>query len=77
MANGQTGPYSVPARVDTDPSQPRLDYRSGNDARLDDARAMRRSVRTWAILSAVWVIGLAVWAAYLVGMGYVFLRWLS
>jgi hypothetical protein len=62
--------------VETDPAQPRLDYRSGNDARLDDVRAMRRSVRTWAILSAVWLIGLAVWAAYLAAIGYVFLRWL-
>jgi len=62
--------------VETDPSQPRLDYRSGNDARLDDVRAMRRSVRTWAVLTVVWLIGLAVWATYLACIGYVFLRWL-
>ena len=59
----------------SDPS--RLDYRSGRDTAADDARAMRRSVRTWVILTAVWAVGVGVWVVYLVVIGVVVLRLLS
>ena len=55
----------------------RLEYRSGRDGLVDDARAMRRSVRTWALLSAVWAVGVGVWVVYLVAIGVVVLRLLS
>jgi hypothetical protein len=54
-----------------------LPYRSGTDAAADDARAMRRSLKTWTILCLVWVVGLGVWAAYLVALGYLVLRVLA
>jgi hypothetical protein len=59
------------------PDSPRLDYRSTRDAAGDDARAMRRSVRTWVLLTGVWVVGLAVWVVYLAMVGFVFLRFLA
>lgn len=52
----------------------RLDYRAGRDVVADDARAMRRSLRTWAILSAVWTVGVGVWVVYLVLAGFLVLR---
>ena len=61
----------------TDPASGRLDYRSGRDAAGDDARAMRRSLRTWGVLLAVWVVGLVVWVAYLAVLGYVVISLLA
>ena len=55
----------------------RLEYQSGRDAAGDDVRAMRRSVRTWAVLSGVWVVGLAVWVVYLALLGFLLLRLLA
>jgi hypothetical protein len=55
----------------------RLDYRSTRDAAGDDARAMRRSVRTWALLAGVWSVGLGVWVVYLAMIGFLFLRFLA
>ena len=55
-------------------SSGRLDYRSGRDAVDDDAKAMRRSLRTWLVLAVVWVVGLAVWVIYLGALGYLVLR---
>ena len=55
----------------------RLDYRSGADASADDAAAMRRSLRTWAVLMAVWAVGVGVWVFYLGALGYVVLRLLG
>jgi hypothetical protein len=52
----------------------RLEYRAGRDVVADDARAMRRSLRTWAILSAVWTVGVGVWVVYLVIAGFLVLR---
>ena len=60
--------------MDTDPASGRLDYRSGRDAAGDDARVMRRSVRTWLVLTAVWVVGLCVWVFYLAALGYLVVR---
>ena len=59
------------------PGDNRLDYRSGRDTADDDARAMRRSLRTWALLTAVWVVGVGVWIVYLVVIGAVVLRLLT
>jgi len=59
------------------PASNPLPYRSGTDAAADDARAMRRSLKTWTLLGAVWVVGLCVWAAYLAALGYVVLRMLG
>ena len=59
------------------PDPSRLDYRSGRDTAADDARAMRRSVRTWILLSAVWLVGVAVWVVYLVAIGVIVLRLLA
>jgi hypothetical protein len=59
------------------PDSPRLDYRSTRDAAGDDARAMRRSVRTWAVLAGVWAVGLGVWVVYLGMVGYLLLRLLA
>ena len=41
------------------PPPDRLDYRSGSDTLADEAAAMHRSVRTWLVLSVVWVEGSA------------------
>jgi hypothetical protein len=54
----------------------RLEYRSGRDAAADDVQAMRRSFRTWLLLSGVWTIGLGVWVVYLALTGYVIFRFL-
>jgi hypothetical protein len=59
------------------PDSPRLDYRSTRDAAGDDARAMRRSVRTWVLLTGVWAVGLGVWVVYLAMIGLLFLRFLA
>ena len=42
-----------------------LNYRSQQDAARDDVGATVRTMRTWALLCAVWGIGLVVWAGYL------------
>ena len=55
-----------------DPKQ--LGYRSRGDAAGDDARAMRRSVRTWVVVCVVWLVGLAVWAVYLGAIAYAFFK---
>lgn len=55
----------------------RLEYRAGRDVIADDAWAMRRSLRTWTILSAVWTVGVGVWVVYLVVVGFLVLRVLS
>ena len=57
--------------------QNRLDYRSGRDTAADDSRAMRRSLRTWTLLTAVWVVGVGVWIVYLVVIGAIVLRLLT
>ena len=57
------------------PSKP-LAYRSGEDAARDAAAATRRPLRTWALLAAVWTVGLGVWVVYLAAIGYVVLRFL-
>ena len=63
--------------MDTDPDRTRLEYRSGRDAASDDALAMRRSLRTWAVLSAVWTVGVGVWAVYLAIVAFLVLRLLG
>ena len=63
------------AGAEHDPN--RLNYRSGRDAAGDDARAMRRSLSTWAVLSAVWTVGVGVWVVYLVVIGFLILRLLG
>ena len=40
----------------------------------EPAPAPRRTMRTWLTLFAVWVIGLAVWVLYLIGIGVVLFR---
>jgi hypothetical protein len=62
---------------DAVPDSNRLDYRSGRDTAADDARAMRRSLRTWTLLTAVWVVGVGVWIVYLVVIGVIVLRLLT
>ena len=52
----------------------RLEYRSTGDAATDDARSMRRSLRTWVVLAAVWAAGLVVWVGYLALIAVVILR---
>jgi hypothetical protein len=59
------------------PPPDRLDYRSGRDTVADEAAAMHRSVRTWLILSAVWLLGVCVWVVYLGAIGYAVVRVLS
>jgi hypothetical protein len=59
------------------PPPDRLDYRSGSDTLADEAAAMHRSVRTWLVLSVVWVIGVCVWVVYLAAIGYAVVRVLS
>ena len=61
----------------TDPGSERLDYRSGRDAAADDARAVRRSLKTWAVLLVAWVVGLGVWVFYLAALGYIVIRLLG
>ena len=56
----------------TDPPSP-LQYRSTDDA-AEDARTMRRSLQTWALLCLVWVVGLAVWIVYLAVIAVVVIR---
>ena len=51
-----------------------LPYRSGGDALADDVREMRRSLRTWVVLCAVWAVGLVVWAGYLALIAFVLFR---
>ena len=60
--------------METDPASSRLDYRSGRDAAADDANVMRRSIRTWLVLTGVWVVGLGVWVVYLAVVGYLVVR---
>lgn len=60
--------------MEPDPASGRLEYRSGQDAAGDDARALRRSVRTWLVLVAVWLVGLGVWVFYLGALGYLVVR---
>jgi hypothetical protein len=59
------------------PDRNRLEYRSGRDTIVDDTRAMRRSLRTWALLAGVWTLGVGVWVVYLVALGVVVLRLLG
>lgn len=61
--------------AETDPTP--LAYRSRGDAAGDDQLAMRRSMRTWLLLCGVWGVGMAVWAVYLLLIGYVLLRLLA
>ena len=56
----------------TDPPSP-LQYRSTDDA-AEDARTMRRSLQTWALLCVVWVLGLAVWVVYLAVIAVLVIR---
>ena len=51
-----------------------LDYQSGADASAAEAAEMRRSLKTWTILAAVWAVGVTVWVVYLGVLGYVVLR---
>ena len=60
-----------------DPGSRPLGYRSGEDAAGDDTRSLRRSLRTWLILLAVWAVGLCVWVAYLAAIGYLAIRFLA
>ena len=53
-----------------DPDHPTLPYRSATEAAADDRRGSGRSLRTWAILLVVWVVGLGVWVVYLVAIAY-------
>jgi hypothetical protein len=59
------------------PHPDRLDYRSGGDTLADEAAAVRRSARTWLLLSAVWAVGVCVWVVYLALIGYAVVRVLS
>ena len=61
----------------SDPDSSRLDYRSGADAAIDEARAVHRSIRTWLILLVVWVVGIGVWVVYLAALGYLAVRLLA
>jgi hypothetical protein len=63
--------------MESPPAPDRLDYRSGRDTLADEAAAMHRSVRTWFILSVVWVVGVCVWVVYLGAIGYAVVRVLS
>ena len=63
--------------ADGNADQNRLEYRAGRDVAADDAQAMRRSLRTWVVLSAVWAVGVAVWVVYLVVLGALVLRLLA
>jgi hypothetical protein len=54
-----------------------LGYRSKGEAVADDVQTMRRSLRTWVLLSVVWVVGLVVWAGYLALVAYLVLRLLT
>ena len=51
-----------------------LPYRSKGDAVADDLETMHRSLRTWALLCAVWVVGLIVWAGYLALIAFLVFR---
>lgn len=66
----------MPPVDDNAPSR-RLDYQSGADASAAEAAEMRRSLKTWTILAAVWAVGVAVWVVYLGVLGYVVLRLLA
>ena len=64
--------------MDTGTESGPLAYRSGRDAAGDDVNATRRRpLRTWALLSAVWLVGLGVWVVYLALIGYLTLRFLA
>ena len=60
-----------------DPQSKPLGYRSGQDAAGDEARSLRRSLRTWLMLLAVWAVGLCVWVVYLAAIGYLAIRFLA
>ena len=60
-----------------DPQSKPLGYRSGKDAAGDEARSLRRSLRTWLMLLAVWAVGLCVWVVYLAAIGYLAIRFLA
>ena len=51
-----------------------LQYRSDSEARSDDVRAVRRSLRTWLILWLVWAVGLVVWVGYIIVIGAVVIK---
>jgi hypothetical protein len=51
-----------------------LPYRSKGDAIAEDVDTMRRSFRTWAVLCAVWSVGLVVWMGYLALIAFVVFR---
>ena len=51
-----------------------LTYRSKGDAIAEDVETMRRSLRTWVVLCAVWSVGLVVWAGYLALVAFVLFR---
>ena len=60
-----------------DPQSKPLGYRSGTDAAGDEARTLRRSLRTWLMLVVVWAVGLCVWVVYLAAIGYLVIRFLA
>ena len=57
-----------------EPDQSPLQYRSGDDAVQDGVPPGRRSLQTWLILCAVWVLGLGVWVAYLAVLAVVLIH---
>ena len=50
-------------------SEERLDYASPRTQ-----SAEKRTAGQWAILFATWLVGLIIWAAYIVGIGLLVLR---
>jgi hypothetical protein len=51
-----------------------LPYRSGRDAARGEPKIVPRSLRTWLLMSVVWVVGLGVWVVYLVAIGFLVFR---
>ena len=57
-----------------DPASKPIPYRSGRDPASGDPMIVPRSLRTWLLMSVVWLVGLAVWVVYLVSIGFVVFR---
>ncbi len=55
-----------------------LDYRAGSQARQDYVtQSLPRSPATWGVLLMVWLVGLAVWAGYVILIALLVYRFLS
>ena len=50
-----------------------IPYRSGRDA-AGEPKIVPRSLRTWLLMSVVWLVGLGVWVVYLAAIGFLVFR---